>query len=385
MSRTELETFQLTGDCTLFSDKGVFRKKRDHYIGSRARDLCYKIPSGLYEILTQVIDPLKKFGAISAYQNISDSVSYEQYLKIIEKLDELGFNSNAKKDSLSGDRFDETELTMIRLFSVKGQHLNFQPVVSYSLVAGIYAVLLSALAFLSILYTTRSGIKVIDSAELVLLPYLVAYLISYLTHESAHIFVARLLQIPIKSLTCAFYFDVIPVVFLKYDQIRFFSRGKRVRVSLAGVSANLVLLCAGILCCSFDRLQSFGAAMIYVNFMMIISCLLPLKLGDGYFALCDLFGIDNLRKTMYSFLLEKNRRKHISALHVIYIFAFLLFNIAGISLFLFSAYKLWCRSTLPLRILLLIYLFFSVLVCGTVFAIRVSKKRNESRQRNSAN
>lgn len=221
----------------------------------------------------------------------------------------------------------------------------------------------------------------IDDTQLNLISYLPAYIISYMSHEFAHILVARLNHINVKSLTCAFYFDAIPTIFIKYDNIRFFSCKKRIQVSLAGVSVNFLFLLLSLSFYSSSNIEEFWGAMIYVNFMMIMSCMIPLKLGDGYFALCDLLGIDNLRKYIFSFITHQQTQGKVTAIRIVYLIAFLFFYIIAIIVFAFSALQMWYSSDGILQITIVFYLFFSLFLCGIVFIKKLLKEKKKMRNK----
>ncbi len=131
-----------------------------------------------------------------------------------------------------------------------------------------------------------------------------------------------------------------------------------------------------ITCCSLNYLNELWLSMIYVNFMMIISCLMPLKLGDGYFALCDLFGVDNLRKFVFSFVLRKDNCGRATLISILYLMAFIVFYIFSIALFIFSAFEVWNNSTLTLKVFMLFYVLFSFFICGFVFLKKFLRKRH---------
>lgn len=372
-----LETFQLVDDFSAFSDKGVLRKQKNYFIGSRKYDLCYKIPVSIYRLMGAIIEPLKLGKVSAAFDSVSNIITHAEYVELIAKLDQLGFSVNSCKRNLVNNKFDETELTMIRLFSIDGKHVNFSSRLSYKTILYGYFGVMALLLLICIRYFAPLH-TILDREQLEVVPYLFAYFASYLIHECAHIVVARLNHIPIKSITCAFYFDAVPVLFVKYNNMRFFPSRSRLRVSLAGVSANLLLIAIAVSCSSINSLRSFCISVFYVNTMMVLSCMMPLKLGDGYFALCDLLGVDNLRKFVFSFALHRNDVGKIPHIKHLYLVAFIIFYVITIATFISAAIRVWNSSTEALRILLLLYLAFSLLFCGIVFFYKLIKKRQES-------
>ncbi len=370
MTFDDIDGFLLISDFELFCDKGLLRKKTNYFMGSQNLERCYKISEELYSALS-IIEGLLKSGQIKeGYEKIEPFLSREGYIQLVKKLDTLGFNECSQKSIMPYDRFDESKLTMIRLFTIKGVRFNYTPRISYTLFRWLYLSMVVLCTFFC-WHNLTGALGLLNVTSLSIGVYIIVYILSYLLHELAHVVAARFNGVDIKEINCAFYFNIIPIFFVKYRNIRFFTCKQRLSISLAGIAINMLLLLIALACSSISGFQEFCVATIYVNFMMIVSCMMPMKLGDGYFVLCDLLGVDNLRKYIFSFALHYHRGARKNIVHTIYFVVFLVFN--GVSLMMLgvSVLRIWGQANGIFRMFIILNFAFTLLICCLTFAKRV--------------
>lgn len=90
-------------------------------------------------------------------------------------------------------------------------------------------------------------------------------------------------------------------------------RKYRILIMLAGVIANLALLSLslliGIWCPLSDIQTQLFSKFMVTNIFMIIACITPFSISDGYYVISQLFKTSNLRRQMFQMMNFKNRKK----------------------------------------------------------------------------
>lgn len=123
-------------------------------------------------------------------------------------------------------------------------------------------------------------------------------------HEFSHAYVSTALQCRVRTMGVAF-MVMWPVAFCDVtDSWRLASRSKRLRISFAGVVAELVIAVFALLAWGMLSPGPLRSVCFILSSVTIASTLLvnlnPAMRFDGYYIFSDLFGIDNLQQTAFA-------------------------------------------------------------------------------------
>lgn len=167
-------------------------------------------------------------------------------------------------------------------------------------------------------------------------------LIVLVIHECGHILFACRYHLQIERFGLYLYIGIMPKWFFKFRGIQVAPRKQRELVFLGGVYFNFFLIILACILSSFldvDLVRTF----ILSNFLMIINCLLPFSLTDGYFLFSNLLHIENLRNAMFrsifQFLKLKINKKNIG------VFIYFIINVCIYS-YKIILYYLWLFRSL---------------------------------------
>jgi Zn-dependent protease len=127
-------------------------------------------------------------------------------------------------------------------------------------------------------------------------------LFSVIVHELSHCFAAASCGIQSGSLRLQLYLGVFPIAGLKFAGLYTLPVRGRLAVWSAGLLANASLAAAALRNEDLPRASATLAALLTVNWFMIVLNLLPLLPTDGYFLLTTLAKDANVRTRAWSFL-----------------------------------------------------------------------------------
>lgn len=136
----------------------------------------------------------------------------------------------------------------------------------------------------------------------------ITFVISTITlvlHEIGHCLMAANNNIQIHKIGLFLYLGFIPKWFINFRGIRVASKLEKISVFLGGVIfnfSNIVIVCALAVYINNDDLVR---CFIVSNLLMILNCMIPFSLTDGYFLFSSLFNIDNLRIGMLNSIFSR--------------------------------------------------------------------------------
>jgi putative peptide zinc metalloprotease protein len=147
-------------------------------------------------------------------------------------------------------------------------------------------------------------------------------LFSVVVHELSHCFAAACCGIQSGSLRLQLYLGVFPIAGLKFAGLYTLPVRGRLAVWSAGLFANASLAAAALLAMrTWSPASTLLAALLTVNWLMIVLNLLPLLPTDGYFLLTTLAKDANVRTRAWSFLRNpfRSTRSHGSWVVLVYL------------------------------------------------------------------
>lgn len=209
----------LVNDFHVFKDKKIFGKdKYAFYMGSNTYELCFSVSESIYNLLDDVEVALTRpFKIDDVYEHVKDRISYDDFSNLVTKLFELGFEANNSEISNMKKTFDETEYFMLDLLSGVPDRTNNVKDTFFKVWRYIFTFLIVAfLLFISLNLQEITRLLLKGSKEISLFPYVFAYVLSYSFHEAMHIISARSFGIKIKNISLAFYYSLIPMIYIRY-------------------------------------------------------------------------------------------------------------------------------------------------------------------------
>lgn len=134
--------------------------------------------------------------------------------------------------------------------------------------------------------------------------YALALILLKVIHEFSHAYVSTSLGCRVRTMGIAF-MVMWPVAFCDVtDSWRLASRRKRLKISFAGIMAELVLAAFALLGWGLLSVGPLKSVCFIFSSVTIVSTLLvnlnPAMRFDGYYIFSDLFGIDNLQQTGFT-------------------------------------------------------------------------------------
>lgn len=120
-----------------------------------------------------------------------------------------------------------------------------------------------------------------------------------LLHEFGHCIIAYINGIQIHKIGLYLYIGILPKWFINFRGIRVADKKLKLKVFSGGIFFNLELIILSCFLYSFYGDYELLKCLIVSNLFMILNCLIPFTLTDGYFIFSTIFNIDNLRKKMF--------------------------------------------------------------------------------------
>jgi putative peptide zinc metalloprotease protein len=135
--------------------------------------------------------------------------------------------------------------------------------------------------------------------------YAVALILLKVVHEFSHAYVSTALGCRVRTMGVAF-MVLWPVAFCDVtDSWRLASRSKRLRISFAGILAEAVIAAVALLMWGLLPPGPPRSICFVLSSVTIVSTLLvnlnPAMRFDGYYIFSDLFGVDNLQQTAFTY------------------------------------------------------------------------------------
>lgn len=164
-----------------------------------------------------------------------------------------------------------------------------------------------------------------------------------LFHEAGHCLAASLCKISIHRIGLYLYLGFMPKWFISFRGIRVAENRKKIFVFSAGSLINLSMIF--VMCAALIIFPQFeiGKCIIVSCMFMILNCLIPFSLTDGYFIFSTLIRTDNIRDLMFRFIRNIGKKKFTkkSIMLIFYIlvnFAFWIYKIYMFYFWIWNAF-----------------------------------------------
>lgn len=203
--------------------------------------------------------------------------------------------------------FSEIQMLGIKVFMkelpLKKERASRLPFLLTSLVivlimTGALAVCLMHLPELPQLFN-RELLKYRDSYLLGIGVTLLVSLAVLLLHELGHCLAASICGIPIHRIGLYLYLGVLPKWFISFRGIRVAKDRQKIFVFCGGILMNIAMILTAAACYLISPSFEAAKSIIVSNLFMILNCLVPFSLTDGYFIFSTFFHVDNIRHEMF--------------------------------------------------------------------------------------
>ncbi|HAU86562.1 MAG TPA: hypothetical protein DCW90_14045 [Lachnospiraceae bacterium] len=135
--------------------------------------------------------------------------------------------------------------------------------------------------------------------------YLSAFLITFVLsavslflHEFGHVLFGIYNRLGIEKIGVYLYLGFMPKWVIKFRSLQIAPKRDKLTVLFGGMYCNLMITAVSIFLCSISPSNEICKCLIVSNISIIINCLSPFKLTDGYFIFSIWLGINNWRLTM---------------------------------------------------------------------------------------
>lgn len=216
----------------------------------------------------------------------------------------------SQKGLFEGDDVSErSEIQMlgIKVFMkelpLKKEHISRLPLLLTGLVIALLmtsalAVCLMHLPELPHLFN-RELLKYRDSYLLGIGVTLLVSVAVLLLHELGHCLAAGICGIPIHRIGMYLYLGVLPKWFISFRGIRVAKDSRKIFVFCGGILMNIAMILTAAACYLLNPSFEAAKCIIVSNLFMILNCLVPFSLTDGYFIFSTAFHVDNIRREMF--------------------------------------------------------------------------------------
>lgn len=313
-----------------------YKDKEDKYaIGSISRDRFIEVDESDKNAVMQAISLMDGH---HSYETIEEKIkddtgavlNAEGLYDVLKKADLISAKGNhqVEKNEFEtlGFKIFEVGLERFRkLFSILS--ILTVPTVVLTVLAVIFTVLFGILNF-----DDLSSVSLLGFEENYIRNFVCILLImtcSISLHEMAHGITAAKYGITPKKLSVSLYLYVSPIVYIKLPGLYTVKPKERIKIWIAGVTVNALLVCVGIVSSILmkqsnadDFVISVTNYLWYVNLVFIIVNLCPLMPLDGYFILATLMKIPNLRRKSFASMRKsiKSKSVQINAGQFLYFF-----------------------------------------------------------------
>lgn len=282
----------------------LFEKKEgsEYCIGSVERDAYIKATQSQVSNLWKCISLMNGILTITEIQSEMEiqRIAVNVY-QLVMKLLSVGL---LEDENYMGRPFDEASRLTFPLCSVDIKRLSglIQPfshiivffvlvLLGLGLVIFSYLLLENKISIIDLVRYKNSYIKSFIFSSLLAIPI-------FITHEFAHVIVAGKYKLYAAKMNFALYFGFIPMAYVRIPGIYTLQRNKRIKIMSAGMIWNITL---GITLTVVSYLFNIEILKIIAlsNFQIALVNLSPLSLSDGYFLMCNLMKVSNLRMNFF--------------------------------------------------------------------------------------
>ena len=165
-----------------------------------------------------------------------------------------------------------------------------------------------------------------------------------LLHELGHCLAAGICGIPIHRIGLYLYLGILPKWFISFRGIRIAKDYHKLFVFCGGILMNISMILTTAACYLINPSFEAAKCIIVSNLFMILNCLVPFSLTDGYFIFSTVFHVDNIRHEMFRCMqdVRKLRFSQIKLTMLAYILISLIFW--GYKIYLFYLW-VWISLT----------------------------------------
>lgn len=180
-----------------------------------------------------------------------------------------------------------------------------------------------------------------DSYSMGFIMTFISSVIILLIHELGHVIFAAGYNIPLESFGFSLYLGIFPKWYTKFRGIRIEEKRKRMLVYASGTIMNIFLILSSCLLVNTNLDISIIRTFILSNALMILNCMMPFSLTDGYFLFSDILNVSNLRSYMFGYVSDvlKGKFQRINVGLFLYIVVSAIFYIYRIVIFYYWILK----------------------------------------------
>lgn len=336
-------------------------------VGSASTNEYVKINCTNKEV---VIDVLKMFDGNHSTLEIANYCCNNNIAIDMQHLEEVltqrGLFLNTKKNKSN----NEIELLGLKVFLKEFEYIPeyvapkvVKIMCGIILLIDIIAVVLCAINYANVISIFKSDLLLYNDSYI--LGFGMTLGISTITlvmHECGHCLAALNRNVQIHKAGLFLYLGFIPKWFINFRGLRISKKSTKIQVFLGGVVLNVSCILIACSLYSYIDCADLIKCFIMSNLLMILNCMIPFSLTDGYFIFSTVFNVENLRIEMVNCLKNKKVTVRNKSGFIIYSLMSVIFWIYKLYVFYYWIYCILTELMLPAIGIILVLLFLHILL-----------------------